>query len=194
MFILPARELRKLALVSTLISTAATLVITAPETHAQTPPPGAILDIAAATPGVLSGYQNYTTSFVATNSNTTVSWAFREVPAFFAFDDASVTAAGSTTNLLADPGFETATVGTNIPDGWGRFIQPVDVSYVGLVSSNASSNNCSPNGAHGGSNFWCDGSVEGYDGLYQTIPTTVGQTYDVSFWLRGGFHNYPGLR
>ena len=152
---------------------------------AQTPPPGWIYDLATANPGMrLSGYQQFTTSFVATGAATTVAWAFREVPAFFAFDDASVSAAGSTTNLLTDPGFEHATVGLHIPnDGWYRFIQPIDVSAIGTVSSNAASYGCPPNVAHGGNMFWCDGSVEGYDGLYQLIPTIVGQTYNISFWL-----------
>jgi len=159
------------------------LVSFAPAVRAQTPPPGAILDVAAVHPSVLSTYQLFTTSFTATVSTTYVSWAFREVPAYFAFDDASVTAAGSTTNLLTDPGFESATPGTNIPAGWTRFIQPVDVTAIGTVASNAAPYGCPPNAAHSGTQFWCDGSVEGYDGLSQAISTTVGQTYNISFWL-----------
>ncbi len=155
----------------------------APAVRAQTPPPGAILDVAAVNPSVLTTYQLFTTSFTATVPNTVVAWAFREVPAFFAFDDASVTASGSTTNLLADPGFESATVGQTTPTGWGRFIQPIDVTAIGQVASAGSPYGCPPNAAHSGTNFWCDGSVEGYDGLYQTIATTVGQTYNISFYL-----------
>ncbi len=174
---------RSRAVASALV--AATAALYAAPAFAQDPPPGAILNLATANPGlVLNGYQQFTTSFVATGTSTTVAWAFREVPAFFAFDDASVTMAGSTNNLLTDPGFERATVGVNIPDdGWYRFIQPVDVSAIGTVSSTTSSYGCPPNLAHSGNVFWCDGSVEGYDGLYQLIATTVGQTYNVSFWL-----------
>ena len=163
----------------------AAAALSAAPASAQLPPPGAIFDLAASNPGlVLTGYQQFTTSFVATSSTTTVAWAFREVPAYFSFDDASVSANGSSTNLLTDPGFEHATVGLNIPDdGWFRFIQPVDVSAIGTVSSNTAPYGCPPNQAHGGTTFWCDGSVQGYDGLYQSIATTIGQTYNVSFWL-----------
>lgn len=194
------RRLRTIAVATTALSAA--LVLGAPQSHAQTPPPGAIYDLAAAfgstatNPVVLpSGYNTINVSFVASDPNTTVSFAFREVPAYFGFDDVSVTAAGSTTNLLADPGFETATLGSNIPAGWGRFIQPVDVTAIGLVSTSGSSN-CDPDAAHGGSQFWCDGSVEGYDGLYQGIATTVGQTYNISFSLSdnsGSALNNPAI-
>ena len=150
---------------------------------AQNAPPGALFDLQAVHPGVLSAYEQFSFSFVAGTANTTVSFAFREIPAFFAFDDASVVLNGTSTNLLANPGFESATVGQTTPTGWGRFIQPITVSAIGQVSSAASPYGCPPNGPHSGTNFWCDGSVEGYDGLFQTIATTVGQTYTVSFWL-----------
>ena len=168
----------------------------ASQAQAQLAPPGAIFDLATTHPGVLSSYTQFTTSFVAAAPNTTVSFAFREIPAFFAFDDTAVTATGSSVNLLGNPGFESAVVGTNIPAGWGRFIQPVDVTAIGLVASNASPGGCSPNGAHSGSQFWCDGSVEGYDGLFQTIPTTVGQTYNIAFFLgdnSGSPPTIPGI-
>src|SRR5258708_10979197 len=65
------------------------------EARAQNPPPslGApIFDLVTRHPGVLSSYEHFTTSFVAgpNNSccgpngcNTTVTFAFREQPAFF---------------------------------------------------------------------------------------------------------------
>jgi len=31
--------------------------------------------------------------------------------------------------------------------------------------------------------FWCDGSVEGFDAIYQTVATTVGDVYTISFDL-----------
>jgi hypothetical protein len=83
-----------------------------PATASQgTPPPGWIFELAPPGPqsGVLSSYQQFTTSFVATSNYTYVSFAFREIPRFFAFDNASVTQVGGTgTNLLSDPGFESA--------------------------------------------------------------------------------------
>lgn len=151
--------------------------------HAQMAPPGYILDVGSLnsygpTP---SAYTQYSVDFTATLSNTTVAFAFREVPAFFSFDDASVTLQGGGANLLADPGFETATVGSNFPDGWTRFIQPVDQTAIGVVSSGFPDGNAdNPNS---GLNYWSDGSVEGFDGLAQTVATTIGSTYTISFFL-----------
>ena len=154
---------------------------------AQNPPAGAIFDLAAAHPTVLNTYTQFSTSFTADNSLEYVTFAFREVPAYFSFDDACVTASScGTSNLLSDPGFEqsTSAVGTNFPgDGWGRAIQPVDSTAIGIVASNSSGSGCGAN-AHSGSIFWCDGSVEGYDFLYQQLSgLTVGTSYTVSWFL-----------
>jgi hypothetical protein len=143
------------------------------------PPAGAIFDLVNVTTS-LTSYQMFTTSFVAAVPLTTISFAFREQPAFFAFDDASITGPG--VSGFVNPGFESATIGQNIPTGWNRWITPEDVSFVGLVTG-ADGGNCSPNTPHGGTQQWCDGSVQGYDALYQTIATTVGSTYQISFWL-----------
>jgi hypothetical protein len=151
---------------------------------AQTPPPGAIYTLSTSNSGAISAAETiFNTSFVATQAQTYVSFAFRETPAFWAMDDTSVVLQNTATNLLADPGFESATVGQTIPTGWARWIQPVDVSFIGVVVSNASGNCSTDRPTHGGTQFWCDGSVEGYDGLYQLIPTTIGSTYDVSWYL-----------
>jgi hypothetical protein len=155
---------------------------------AQNPPPGAIYDLYATDPGTLDGstYLQYSTSFMADNSSEYVSFAFREVPAFFSFDDACVTATScSSSNLLADPGFESDTaadVYSNFPVGWGRWIQPIDTSAIGVVASNDQPYGCSA--AHGGSYFWCDGSVEGFDAIYQQLNgLTPGTVYTVSWYM-----------
>ena len=96
------------------------------------PPTGFIYDYAAVTSVAVSpDLIQLTTTFVADNASEFVSFAFREAPNYFAFDNASVvdTTAGSSTNLLADPGFEDATFGQNCndqgqnslgcPPGWG---------------------------------------------------------------------------
>jgi hypothetical protein len=161
---------------------------------AQNPPPDPIFDLATSSQhtGVLTSYVNFNTSFVADNSNEFVSFAFRETPAYFAFDDASVTAQGSSTNLLADPGFEAASFGQNCnhnnslgcPPGWGAWIQPVDVSAIGQVATATDHYGCGSNGPHSGNAYWCDGSVQGYDAVYQELTgLTPGSTYNVSFWL-----------
>src|SRR5438067_264028 len=67
------------------------------------PPAGAILDLND-TP-VPHTYQQYTTSFTATNTTTNVSFSFREDPAFLGLDDVSVTTGGGA-NLVVNSGFE----------------------------------------------------------------------------------------
>jgi PEP-CTERM motif-containing protein len=165
---------------------------------AQNPPAGSLFDLAALHPGAVSTTESlFTASFVAATSQTFVSFAFREVPAYWALDDTSVVLNGTSTNLLADPGFESATVGQNIPTGWSRWIQPIDVSAIGVVVSNTSPGGCgSDTPTHGGTQFWCDGSVEGYDAVYQQIPTTIGQTYNISWYLghnTGAPPSAPGI-
>jgi len=165
---------------------------------AQLPPPGAIYDLATSHPGTVSPAESlFTTSFVADASQTYVSFAFREVPAYWALDDTSVVQMGTSTNLLGDPGFESATVGQNIPTGWGRWIQPVDVTAIGEVVSNANAGGCGTDvPTHGGTQFWCDGSVEGYDAVYQQISTIAGDTYNISWYLghdTGAAPSAPGI-
>jgi hypothetical protein len=151
---------------------------------AQLAPPGYILDV-----GALSGYglapyayTYYSTTFTATLSKTTVSFAFRDDPAYFSFDDVSVALTGGGPNLLVDPGFESGTVGSNTPPGWTYFIQPSTIAgATGIVESGT------PTGfadnPHSGSNYWFDGSVEGYDGIGQRVATTIGQNYTIGFYL-----------
>jgi hypothetical protein len=153
--------------------------------QAQLPPPGAIFDLATSHPGAVSAAESlFTTSFVADMPQTFVSFAFREQPAWWALDDTSVVLNGTTTNLLADPGFESAVQDQNIPTGWGRWIQPIDTSAIGRIVTNANPEACAADApTHGGTTFWCDGSVQGYDAVYQQIATVVGQTYNISWWL-----------
>lgn len=176
-------------LVRIFVSLFAWITVMPAAAFAQNPPPGAIFDTAVAHPGALSStiYQQFSTSFVADNSSEYVSFAFREVPAYWGFDDACVTASTcAASNLLADPGFEAdtpANVLTNFPVGWGRWIQPVDTSAIGVVASNSSTYGCST-GAHSGTYFWCDGSVQGYDALYQQLTgLTPGTTYNISWFM-----------
>jgi hypothetical protein len=162
------------------------------------PPSGFIYDYAAVTSVAVSPTLiQLTTTFVADNTSEYVSFAFREVPNYFALDNASVvdTTAGSSLNLLSDPGFESATVGQNCndqgqnslgcPPGWGTWITSEDTTAIGQVASIASTYGCPADVASVfGTNFWCDGSVQGYDGIYQQLSgLNVGDTYTVSWWL-----------
>jgi len=122
-----------------------------------------------------------------------VSFAFREVPAFFAFSDPIVAASTAPlVNLLSNPNFAGAVFGQNCnhnhslgcPPGWGAWITPEDVSAIGQIATNSQTHGCNV-GSHNGPNFWCDGSVQGYDAIYAPIATTLGATYNVRFWLQG---------
>ncbi len=164
---------------------------------AQNAPAGAIFDLATSHPTVLNTYTQFSASFVASASSEYVTFAFREVPAYFSFDDACVTASSCTTsNLLSDPGFEQSAgvVNSNFPgNGWNRAIQPVDMSAIGVVASNTSGSGCGAN-AHSGTIFWCDGSVEGYDFLDQSLSgLSIGTTYNVSWYLDDNSNQAPNI-
>jgi hypothetical protein len=158
------------------------------QANAQAPYSGYIYDLATVHPAAFNGttYTQFTTSFTASATSEYVSFSFRETPAYFSLDDVSITQMGSTTNLLADPGFESdtaANVDTNFPVGWFRWIQPIDTSAIGVVASTSFAYGCD-SGPHSGTYFWCDGSVQGWDGLYQLLSgLTVGATYNISWWL-----------
>ena len=68
----------------------------------------------------------------------------------------------------------------------GRWIQPIDQSFIGLVS-NGPGSNCAPNQGgrvSGGSFRRGTGPVQGYDGLWQqNLATHPGDTYQMSFFL-----------
>jgi hypothetical protein len=138
------------------------------------PPPGAILDLAG-TAIPHGAYQQYTTGFTAANATTTISIAFRDDPAFLALDDVSVTTGGGS-NLVANPGFESGIVGDSAPVGW-VYLNPFVAAPDPFVSD------LSNPGPHSGANYYRDGAVDGYNEIAQTISTTPGATYDVSFWL-----------
>jgi hypothetical protein len=134
------------------------------------PPPGAILDLNG-TPLIGVNYQPFSTNFVATTTRTLIGFAFQDDPGYIGFDNASVSSAGGA-NLLSNPGFETGNT-----SGWTTFHQAgtmddgfVTKSFAGLTAAS-------------GSYFWVDGATNGYDGLQQTIATTIGTTYTVSFDL-----------
>ena len=164
-------------------------VLMAGRLQAQNAPPGAIFDLAntsqfkSGTP--LTAYTQFTTSFVGDGKMEDISFAFRDTPAFFSFDDASITAGLSATNLLKNPGFEQGVttgppdVGKNVPDSWSHWIQPVVKNNIGTVAAGTSFFGA----PHSGSQYWLDGSVEGFDGIYQAVQTAAGVTYHVSFWL-----------
>jgi PEP-CTERM motif len=137
------------------------------------PPAGAILDLNGQP--VPHTYQQYTTSFTATNTTANISFALREDPAFLGLDDVSVTTGGGP-NLLLNPGFELGPVGANAPTDW-TYLNTFGATFAGVVSTDPSP------GPHTGSNYYRDGAVQAYDGITQAIATTPGSLYTISFWL-----------
>ncbi len=137
------------------------------------PPAGAILDlngqvIPHGTP------QLYTVDFTATVANTAITFAFREDPAYIYFSNASVVdviTGGS--NLLTNGDFSApGSIGTQSPPGW-TYANDYGATFPGYVQAFP--------GALSG-NSWYDGSVQAYDAISQTIGTTIGDTYQISFY------------
>jgi hypothetical protein len=134
------------------------------------PPVGSILDLSGqaiphATP------QEYSVDFTAGAAATFISFAFREDPAYFYFSNASVVdLTTSSANLLADGNFTGGVYAENgnasTPVGW-TFLNQYGASYSGVVANNS----------------WFDGSVQAYDAISQTIATTIGNLYQISFFL-----------
>ena len=137
------------------------------------PPTGAILDLAGGP--VPHQYQQYTTSFTAVATTTNISFSFREDPAFLGLDDV-VVRLGAGPNLLTNGDFESGVVGQNAPVGW-TYLNAFGAAAAGEVATGGTP------GAHGGSNYYRDGAVQAYDGITQSIATTVGATYNIEFWL-----------
>jgi len=140
------------------------------------PPSGSgapVWDLAAtATPAVPHTYTEYTTSFVANMTTTNISFSLREDPAFWSLSDIIVTTGGGP-NLIQDPGFLNGLMPTT-GASW------TDLNTFGAYASGRILSGC---GYLAGTNCWYDGSVQGYDAVSQAIGTTIGTTYNVSFWL-----------
>ena len=137
------------------------------------PPAGAILDLAGQ-PIPHGAPVQYSVDFTASLADTSISLAFREDPAFVAVTDIDVTdvTTRSTTNLLVNGDFSLGPVGSDTPIGW-TFENTYGATFSGIVDSGC---------GVGGSSCWYDGSVQAYDELSQTIGTTVGDVYHISFY------------
>jgi hypothetical protein len=134
------------------------------------PPTGAIDDLSGTT--IPHSYTQFTTSFVAINTTTNLSFAFRDDPEFLFLDDVSVTTGGGS-NLVLNPGFELGPVGSSAPTDW-TYLNSFGATFGGQVESG--------NG-NGGGNGYVDGAVQAYDGITQSIATAVGSLYNVTFFL-----------
>ncbi len=147
------------------------------------PPPVSgleILNLAGQT--IQNGEAAYSADFVASSTESTVTFTFRQDPSFMTLYDVNVSTGGGP-NLLQNGDFsvpspEPGVAGGGVPD-WTYFIQTGNLypEYLGFE-------------ANGG---FYDGSTQAYDGIDQSFPTVIGDTYDVTFGLNGGGYNDGAL-
>jgi Hint domain len=144
----------------------------------------------AATGGVTpienSTYQLYTYSFTATQSQEQLSFLFRNDPGYTWLDNISLIRQGGLSNpeLMTNGDLEAGGQlgNTTIPVGWNA-IGTQGLSAAGAVSTNAANGDGSNAQPFGGTFFWVDGAVGGYDGISQQVSLSVGATYTLSFEL-----------
>jgi len=142
------------------------------------PPVGAILDLDGLS--VPTSYTGYSVNFGATLSSTAITFAFRDDASFIYFSTASVIdTTTSSGNLLLNGGFSG---GTNTQDGNG--LAPVNWTYTNQYGAAAGGQVQSCGAASG--YCWYDGAVQAYDAISQTIATTIGNTYMISFDAQAG--------
>ena len=152
--------------------------------YAQTLPAGSVGTVTSNTPNTWQTF-NYTFTPSTTGANF-VGFAFRQDPAFWTFDNVTLTASGATTNLLTNGSFDTGgqfSVTTNngpstiqAPNSWG-------VWYQNGTYPAAAGNWQTIGGSHGG--VWYDGAVGSFDGIYQGVVLQAGTTYTISFEVSG---------
>lgn len=142
----------------------------------EPPPLGAILDLNGQ-PIPHSTPQLYTVDFNAGVADTAITFAFRDDPYLISFSDASVINLSATgnTNLLTNGDFSGGTYTSN-----GNSATPVGWTYANIYGANDGGVVVAGCGV-GGANCWYDGAVGAYDAISQTIATTIGDTYQISF-------------
>ena len=87
--------------------------------------------------------------------------------------------AAPNTELLVNGGFETGSYSSWI------YCNPSSSSAAGTIESTSShfTYNSYTYAAHSGSYYYLDGAVGNADYLSQIFPTTIGDTYNISFWM-----------
>ena len=139
------------------------------DAHAQAnnnpPPVGAILDLAGGT--IPHGTaQAYTVDFTAALSNTAITFAFREDPAFVSFAGASlVDLTNPSGNLLLNGNFASGS-GSNATN-W-TYANIYGATFGGQVSSSCGG---------GLSTCWYDGAVQAYDAISQKTSAPTLETF-----------------
>ena len=139
------------------------------------PPPNGnvVLDLNG-TP-VPTSYQQYTTAvFMAVNTSTGISFAFRDDPGFLLLDDVTVrNVTTGTAVTVVNGGFESGPVGSSAPAGW-TYLNAFGTGSGGTVEDFS---------AQTGSYESYDGATPASDAIPQAIATTTGDLYTISFFL-----------
>jgi hypothetical protein len=147
-------------------------------TAAGTMPGGYIGRVLNNTPGQ---FQNYSFTYTPTVTGSQyVQLAFRQDPAFWTVTNVSLTAGGSSTNLLQNGNFATGGTITaqtnngpmdvNTPTYWG-------VAYQAGIYPGAA--------GFWSTGQWYDGAVGSFDAIYQGVNLTAGVTYTITITVRG---------
>jgi hypothetical protein len=150
----------------------------------QTLPAGSVGVVTGNTPNT---WQTYSYSFTPNISGTNyVGFAFRQDPAFWTFDNVSLTESGSTVNLLTNGTFTTGgAINITTSNGPGTIQAPTNwgVWYQNGTYPAAAGTWNDIGGSHGG--VWYDGAVGTFDGIYQGISLLAGTTYTITFEVSG---------
>jgi len=149
-------------------------------------------------------YQTFTVSFQATAATSTITFAMRNDPAYFALDNVSAvdTTTVTGTNLIQNGNFGAGGTGLasvsapfSAAPGWTFFQDPaisgqsynsgvqtaasVTADPIAFTNYDGTSPALTP--YTGATQMWVDGSVYGYDYLAQTFATTNGDYYNLTF-------------
>jgi hypothetical protein len=142
-------------------------------------------------------YQLFSYSWTApTTGADYVGIALRQDPGYWSVGSFSLTAQGSSTNLLNNPnlqygGTTSTQYGLQAPADWGLWYQsgngapPAAGMYyapgTGWMGSTTLGGGVNTSTA----GSWIDGAVGTYDGIYQGFSATAGTTYNFSFYSSG---------
>jgi hypothetical protein len=137
------------------------------------PPAGAILDLnGSPIPHNSSSYQEYTINFIAAVPDTSITFAFREDPAYLFMKNVSVDdlTTPSGTPLLTNGDFSGGVYSSN-----GNSSTPVGWTYANVYGATS--------GGVVSGGVWYDGAVGAYDAISQNIVTNPGDDYQIAFYL-----------
>lgn len=157
-----------------LVAVAAAALLVGQARAEDAPPPvgNVIYDLTGQAPS--NTYQLGTAEFVAESTSTDLSFAFREDPAYLRLSDVSmvdVTDPGA--NLVLNGNFDGGTITGGTPVDW-NYLNIFGATYNAYVDTDC--------GYSTGDDCLYDGALDAYDAINQVISTTVGDTYQVSFY------------